>query len=60
MVQMKLKYRDGDKNAGIKIKMQGCCEQQQDEDREIQPHVQARSPIPTWAALGNTSSKVKR
>lgn len=40
--------------------MQGCCEQQQDELREIQPHVQARSPIPTWAALGNTSSKVIR
>lgn len=44
----------------MKIKMQGCCEQQQDELREIQPHVQARAPIPTWAALGNTSSKVIR
>lgn len=60
MVQMEVKHRDGDKNTGIKLKMQGCCGQQQDEDREIQPHVQARYPIPPCAALGSTSSKVVR
>lgn len=32
--------------------MQGCCEQQQDKDKEIQPHVQARSPIPTLGCSG--------
>lgn len=47
MVQLELKRHR------MELRMQGCCGEQQGEDRKTQPRMQAGSPIPAQAATGN-------